>query len=292
MALVTRSTKGSRNSAPKRNTSTPKRTTTKSSPIKIPTKVNEPPSKLTEYIIALFGEKGIGKTSLCAEFPNPITFMWEPRRRNLRIKQIPQQGEDPLDWERYESYVDLVCEDKKIQTVSVDTVDRCYEACFKHCCDARNITNPQQMGRDAHVAWNEIKMEFERVHFKLFEAEKCVIFVSHAREQEIVSRTGQAFDQIVPTCTPTVFKFLKAVCDFAFYYGYHDKERAMTVRGNELIWSATGVDETYLDPDDKEQLSVIPMGNSSKEAYKNLMDGFDNKTHGIILEYEEDEEEE
>ena len=57
------------------------------SAIRIPSvdEVNEPSTTLTDYAICLFGEKGVGKTSLAAQFENSLIIMLEPKRRNLRM---------------------------------------------------------------------------------------------------------------------------------------------------------------------------------------------------------------
>jgi len=253
--------------------------------VSLPTKPIEPPDKLTDYSICLFGEKGVGKTSLAAQFPDSLVFMWEPRRRNLRIKQVPGPDEEPLDWERFKAYLDKVLSQKKtIRTVVIDTVDRAYQCCQNTVCYNKGVKHPSDMN-DYGATWYECRREFEDVMNRLLYNDILPIFISHCRLRPVVTRTGEDFDLVQPTCPDACWQYLKATCDFAFYYGYHGPERSITLRGNELVWSSCGVDDHFLTPDGN-FLSEFPAGESAKEAYKNLTAAFDNKLRGYSVEEE------
>lgn len=248
----------------------------KSSSVSLPKKRNQPPTKLTDFTCCILGEKGIGKSSLCAQFPDALTFMWEFGRVNLPIYQVPTQEEDPLDWERFKDYVDLVIEERR-KSVVIDTADRCYEGCFDYCCNERGVTQPSDLGKEGFSLWKTIQKEFETVLTSLNHAGISVAFTTHSRTRTIQTRTGGEFDKEVPTCSPACEKFLKTVCDFVFFYDYHGSERALTVRGNEVTWSACGVPNTFLHKKTKEPIATFSAGESPEEAYKNLLKGFANQ---------------
>lgn len=260
--------------------------------LSLPTKPNVPPVELGEFTTWILGEKGIGKSSLAAQFPDPVTFMFELGRRNLPIYQIPQKGEQPLNWSRFCDYVELVIEKGK-QTVIIDTVDRCYEECLKHHCHESGVKDPGELGNGSFALWNTIKREFEDTIISILEAGISVVFISHSKTREIFTATGGEFNKIVPTCAPACEKLLKAICDFMFFYGYHGKKRALTIRGDELISSACGVEESFLEKKTSEPIATFSAGKSAKEAYQNLVKGFENKlTEEDIFVYANEEEEE
>lgn len=293
MAVVRREgTKSQTNSKPAKK----KKATKRTSSVSLPTKRNQPPDKITGFTHMILGEKGIGKSSLAAQFPDAITFMFEPGRMNLNIFQVPEQGEPNLNgpegWERFKEYVDLVI-DKGRKTVIIDTVDRAYEACFDFCCHERGCSEPSELGKQSFGVWNAIKKEFEGTMSSMIHEGITVIFISHARVKTVESRTGgEDFDQMTATCSPACASYIKAVADYVFYYGYFGKQRALTVRGDELVWSACGVDNTFMDKDSGEPIATFSAGGSPKEAYDNLLKGFKNKLEGLTIAGEEEEEEE
>ena len=249
----------------------------------IPTEKNQPPKNLTDYCICLFGEKGVGKTSKVSEFPDSLIMMLEPKRRNLKIRQVNIQPmgikelniENPTltPWQLCQSYVKAILEDDSVKTVGIDTVDRLYEACLLHHCYQKGVTHPGEMN-DYGATWHAIKDDFETTLNKLLYADKGLVFISHSHLREIEGKDG--LTQWIPTCSPACWKYIKAVCDFAVFYGYAGNERAMTIRGNDLIWSACGSEDHFLTKGG-EPISQFKAGKSHKTAYKNLCAAFNNK---------------
>lgn len=251
-------------------------------PIKLPSKVNLPPANLGEYILCLYGEKGIGKTSLASQFPGSLTFMFEPGRRNLPIKQVPQVGEPPLTWERFVEYIDLLTADgptEEFSTINVDTIDRAYEACVDKVCADQGLSHPGEI-KDFGRTWDLIKREFEAQLNRLHYAGFGLIFTSHSKVQEIESHSGtESYNLITPTCKNQAWGYLKAVADFAFYYGYGaNRTRTLTLRGNELVWSACGTDG-HFNTKTRRAIAELILPDDPKAAYETFMDAYDNMVH-------------
>ena len=249
----------------------------------IHTEKNQPPKNLTDYCICLFGEKGVGKTSQVSEFPDSLIMMLEPRRRNLKIRQVNIQpmgmkqlnSENPTQtpWQLCQSYVEAILKDDSVKTVGIDTVDRLYEACLLHHCYHKGVGHPNDMN-DYGSTWALIKDDFESTLNKLLYAEKGLVFISHSKQAEQEELDGLM--QCVPACSPACWKYIKAVCDFAVYYGYAGNERAMTIRGNDRIWSACGSEDHFLTKGG-EPITRFKAGKSHKTAYKSLNAAFTNK---------------
>jgi hypothetical protein len=272
--------------------------------LSLPQKANVPPNDLWEYCLFLYGVKGIGKSSVTAECPNSLSLMAEPGRRNLKIKQVPQQGEKPLDWTRVKGYLDL-CLVEGIRPI-FDTVDKIYQLCVDHVAKSKGYESPYD-AKDHGATWNAVAIEFQSTINKLILRGTRPIFISHCRlrplqldplkkpgwsKEKNAQREGLLYegdDSVQPTCAPACFEYLKAIADFAFYYGYVEQERAIYVRGSSLIWAACGTSDNFLHPKTKEPLMAIPMGKSPKEAYKNLTNAFHNKVDGWIVPDTEEE---
>lgn len=243
----------------------------------IPTEPNQPPENLHDYIVLLYGAKGIGKSSLAACNPDSLTLMLEPRRRNLRIRQIPNdQQPEPLDsWAVLKSYFDLACSDSSVQTLVIDSVDVAYSLCMEHICNELGITHPNQ--RSGGEGWNALAREFESTIKAVASTGKGLWLTSHARNHtvdEVVA--ANRFACCMPTCTPACFKFLKQICDFIFYYGYYDRKRAITVRGEGIVEAGSGLETRFLDPEG-DPLYTFHVGSPAQQAYQDLLDAYDNK---------------
>ena len=259
--------------------------------VEIPTEPNVPPTDFSEYCTLIFGAKGAGKTSLCAQLPGSLTIQLEPRRRNLRIRQIEippvtisELRESPSQvtpWQKIQAVIDKAITDKSVKHICIDTVDRAYDAAFNHHCAKNNVDNPSDLN-DYGKTWDKIKQDFERtlslVHFTE-NPHKGLILTSHSRHRE-VAEDDEAPEMFVPTCKPACWQFLKACCDYAFYYGFSGNRRVLVLRGNEEIWTACGPEDFFLDPDGN-PLQRISMGTSPKEAYTNLLRAFANKIRDL-----------
>lgn len=252
--------------------------------VSLPTKLNEPPTAFSDYVTCLFGEKGIGKTSLASQFDSPLTAQWEPGRRHLKILQVPQKGEQPLNWARYKRYQELAIEDGRIKTIVNDTIDRAYQACFNWVCEQKGVPHPSK-ANDYGQTWKDIFEEFENVLNRIHVAGKTPLYLSHGKYKEVedaISRTTT--EKFIPTCADKAMEHIDAVCDFVFCLIKRETERVIVVRGTSTLFASCGVPDTFLCPDTGKELAEIPMGGSPQEAYRNLCLAFENKLPGRILE--------
>lgn len=253
--------------------------------------VNVPSESLCDYNLFFFGEKGAGKTSLAAQFPNSLVFMFERGRRNLPIRQVPRRRENgvldpPLSWQPIDKpttpFLPLLLaavEDDSIQTVVIDTIDRMYDACFDYCCWEQGVAHPSAAD-EGHQIWNRIKQEFEGALGVVQDVGKQLVLISHAREKEILSRLGSSYNLICATCTPTAWKSAQTICDFVFYYGFYGSSRCLKVRGDDQIVCSNQVPGHFLDPQGR-PVELLAMGQSAEEAFQYLQRGFHNELYDI-----------
>jgi hypothetical protein len=261
----------------------------KTSEVSIPTEVNVPPENLGESIITLYGRKGIGKTSLAAQFPGSLTCMFERGRRNLPILQVPQKGEDKLDWNKFKDYVDLFLQSDELQTLVVDTVDKAYEACRDEVCRAKGCTHPNDKN-DYGKTWGEVKAEFDALLGVVQDSGKGLILISHEKAKPLGKNVeglqrGDSEDtyqymRYEPSCSKQAFEVIEEVCDFVFYYGFESGHRCLTVRSpNDQAWTSCGMDK-FFDPDGV-PINTFKVGSSELEAYETLMKAYNNEVRDL-----------
>lgn len=248
--------------------------------------INVPPESLFAYTTMVYGEKGIGKTSLLAQFPDSLVFMFEPRRRNLRIRQVWQNdaGDGPLDWATFknevEDLLDKGPEGSGISTIAIDSLDRAYQRALEHVCSEAGIVHPND-ANDYGKTWDKVKKEVENTLVDIAQGGYGLTLTSHAKMKRVTPPMGDSYDQMNITAPEAPSNIAKALCDFVVYYGYVGSTRAFTVRGSQAIYAACGVEDHFLDPEGR-KLLTIDAGTSPSDAYQHLMDGFNNKLNGIV----------
>jgi hypothetical protein len=252
--------------------------------LKLPHEPNEPPRSLLEYAVVLYGRKGIGKTALSAMFPSALTFMFEPGRKNLEIYQIPQRGEPNLTWKDFLEYIELFIQ-SDYNTAVIDTLDRCYQACFDHVCHSRGVKHPQSLGNESYYLWDEIALTFEQGLYTLLASEKGVVFISHDKVRKTELHNGEVLEMIEPSCKPAAYRFIQTVADFVFYYTFKKNQRVLYLQDpSGYVWCSNGVSEHFQNPDGT-PIHVLPMSsNSPQRAFKDLMAGYDNEGHALDWE--------
>lgn len=259
--------------------------------IVIPSKPNEPPQNFLEYCTVLFGAKGVGKTSLAAQFPGSIVLQLEPRRRNLRIRQyevrpksiseVRKSGYQYSPWIEIKEFIEEVLEDNSVKHITIDTADRFYDAAFIHHCAEKRVDNPSKCN-DYGQTWDAIRWDVEDTLNKILYSSKGCLITSHAKLREN-EEDIEGSEFYAPTCKPAMWTILKAAADYAFFYGYLDSQRVIRLRGNEeRYWLACGPEDYFMDKKGN-PLTTISAGKSAKEAYQQLTLAFNNEVDSIDI---------
>lgn len=234
-------------------TSSPKPTTRRLS-IPGPEELNIPPDNLNAYSILLMGAKGIGKTTASSTFPGNLNFMWEPRRKNAKLRmmgadygimvrpaqEIMDGADDP--WELFKEYIADAVEDPTVETITFDTVDLAYQACFESVCARLGVIHPSEITNDYGNSWNIIKNEFTALLDTIRRTDMGLLLISHVKErdQEFAEGAGK-LSIIGPSAQPACIQILKATCEYWFYMGWSEGKRRLYIRDpDRIIDVATG----------------------------------------------------
>ena len=258
--------------------------------------LNIPPDVLQEYTTCLYGTKGIGKTTLASSFPGYVVVMTEPLRKNLKIrmKELKCNDYDSINekgavdsWPIFKNIIEEAIERDDVRGLAVDTVDRLYDCCLTHHCVIENVRHPGGLN-DYGALWSIIKDDFESTLNSIRENNLGLLLLSHAKEDEIELNTGGKMKMYAPSCSNAATKYLKAACDYAFFYGYHGRQRAVHLRGFEHIWTSCGVRDRFISKSG-EPLEMINVGREHIDnGYELLQAGFDNQLWGHDEEPEDE----
>lgn len=255
-----------------------------------PTELNIPPTDLHDYTILLMGAKGIGKTTASSTFPGNLNFMWEPRRKNVKLRMIGSDegiivrpAADIMDgapdpWEIFKLYVAEAVTDPTVNTITFDTVDLTYQACFESVCARLGVEHPKEITNDYGNSWNIIKNEFTALLDTIRASGKVgLLLISHVKErdQEYAEGVGK-LSIIGPSCSPACIQVLKASCEFWFYMGWNEGHRHLYVRDpDRIIDVATGYG--FLDSQGN-PINDFPLPDDPTKFYSAVQDKFNGKT--------------
>lgn len=254
--------------------------------LSLPTEKSVPEVDIAVYTNLIFGKKKIGKTTLTSHFPEAFHFMFEPGSKALSIydRMVPT-------WEHFLGYIALLEEgNHKFKNAIIDTGAIAYDRCLEFICKKDGINHPSDK-KDYGATWKKVSQEFERAHFRIISSGLGLIVIAHEKTEEIETRSGDKFDQIVPALSKQADEYYAGTIDNIFYYHFVGGQRFLTIRGDEFIVAGTRCEKNFLNQDG-EQIYKIPMGTSSEEAYNNLVAAFNNKqvkTYKPLTERKEEE---
>lgn len=235
----------------------------------LPTERSSPVKKLGGYTILLFGRKKIGKTCLASQFPNAMFLMFEPGGKALSIYQ-----ESMTSWRKFVRFVDLLIEDKKFNTVVLDTVDFAYDSCLEYVCSMLGIDHPADAGYGK--GWNAVKQEFIKQLKRLMNSGKGIIFISHQKEKEIEDRRGRTKDVITNAMTGQGSEIITGLVDMWFNYDFEGRERILTILGDDTMDAGHRVKERFRYTDST-RIRKLNLGKSEEEAYEIFVNAFNNQ---------------
>lgn len=261
--------------------------------IPLPDEIQEPPNDLCEYMVCVFGTKGIGKSTLGAywgrrsdEDPNrTVILMSEPGRKNLRVRkpiffklrtaeEIMDGADDP--WKQLKEITGDLIEDETVENISFDSIDLFYAMAQNSVSANNGVANPSKAGRDASAIWIELRDEFSSYFDALKETNLGVLLLSHIKSRDVETVDGSKFDQVAPSCPPACLQYIKSACDFVFHYSWHNASRCLVIRDQSNdIWTACGVQDRFLQPDGK-PVNRLRMPSVPSDVYRTLDDAFHN----------------
>jgi len=176
-------------------------------------------------------------------------------------------------WKAFRSYVKLFVK-SKFPFIVIDPVDKCFKACQKHVCADMGIKHPSD------EAWGKgydaVKDEFVTVIDKLMSSGKGVIFISHAAEKRIKTRTGDEYDLLTSTLPNGARDIMEGNVDVWAYYHYKKEKRYLTILGDDHIGAGHRI-EKHFRYTNGIPIRKIWMGTSAKMGAENLIKAFENK---------------
>jgi len=229
-------------------------------------------TSIQDCTFLVYGERKIGKTSLCSQFEDALVILFEPGGKGLRLMKT-----EITQWAEFVRYVDLVLESDRFRTVVIDTADASYRRCYDAMMRKLGIEKPPE--NDYGATWGLINAEYERPMAKLMNSGRGVVFTSHAQLREI-----EGFQKIIPSMPAGARRYVSAAVDATIYYGYFGKRRYLTVQGSEQLDAGHRLKNNFWTAGEPRQrvhsIEAFDDKNpafSEEETYERLVAAFENR---------------
>lgn len=169
--------------------------------------------------VVIFGPEGIGKTSLAAQFPDPLIVDTEGGTSHMDVRRIDK----PQSWEELLAIVREVAATPGIcRTLVIDTADWAEQLITSYLCTKYKQNSIESFGYGKGFTY--MGEEFSRLLFacdQVIAAGIHVVFTAHAkmRKFEQPDEMG-AYDRWEMKLSKQVAPLLKEWCDHLFFCNY------------------------------------------------------------------------
>lgn len=239
--------------------------------------VSEPSQNLADYVIWIYGEPGIGKSSLASRFGDTFHFMFGDRDVSLRVKK-----RQFLDWGQFERATEEWLTRTDFSCGVVDVVDEAYECCFDFMCSGiiedpwgNKVEHPTD-ANDMGKSWKKIRRRFTQPINRLVAADQGLILLSHSKYSERKTAEGEELEDVHPAISGQAMNVIYGLSDIVGYYHIRAGERVLQIQPTNGIVAKCRPEENFRYTDGT-PIRSIPMGKSADEAYENFQNAFLNR---------------
>lgn len=232
----------------------------------LPTKKSEILTDLKEYLILIYGIPKAGKTTLAAQFDDPLFLGLEPGTKSLSVYRV-----EIKNWKNFTSTIEELEQDpKRFKTVVLDTFAKLHDHCVDSVCKSLGVVHPS----DAPYGkgFNMVDQEFNKWMNRLTLTGRGVVLLCHEETKDIEQRDGSVQTMVVPKASKQARDYINRCVDLvAYYYFGKDGKRYIRVQGTNEIMAGNRIDGHFT------SISKFEVGDSKQQAYKNFLAAFNNR---------------
>lgn len=92
--------------------------------------------------VIIYGPEGVGKTSLAANFPDPLFIDTEGSTKKYNVKRLPK----PSSWEMLKDEVQSVIRNRNCSSLVIDTADWAERLCIESVCQKHGKSGVEDFG--------------------------------------------------------------------------------------------------------------------------------------------------
>lgn len=191
------------------------------------------PNELTQTKIKLkglvYGQPGVGKTSLALSAPKPLLIDFDNGLRRV----AKQYQTDSVQVQSYQDLLDILTKEdiSGYETIVIDTLGKMID----RIGDWLAVSNPKVKQADGQLSmkgWGNVKGEFQRL-LKLLEGKnKSAIFIAHEKEEKVGDDVMKR-----PDVAGSSGKDIVKELDFMGYMSIKNGKRTIDLAPNEAYYA-------------------------------------------------------
>lgn len=166
----------------------------------------------------IYGAEGVGKSSLAANFPNPLFLDTEGGTSRLNVRRIKITNWDEL----LATVKEVIATPEVCKTLVLDTADWAEAFCIDHICKKYRQNSIEGFGYGKGYTYIQEEFgEFLKLLNKLTEVGINPVIIAHGkpRKFELPDEQGQ-FDRYETKLTRQVAPLIKEWCDMLLFCNY------------------------------------------------------------------------
>lgn len=176
----------------------------------LPTEKSKRMEKLTDYPIFLYGISKIGKSTLASQIEGNLFINATGGLEALEVYEAKVNS-----WKEFlEIGAEFIKGEHPFKVMTIDTVDRLHKLCVNHICTTKKIEHPQDL--EFGKGYDMVKDEFMRPITKLALSKYGLVFISHVREIEVITKVAK-YNKSVPTLQTHVWELINNVAGIVLY---------------------------------------------------------------------------
>ena len=229
-----------------------------------------PSSNFHDYVKVLYGDIGVGKTTLALQQENSYALMFDQNDSFECFQDLVGSWEDMIDLVEQ-----LVAGNHNYSNVIIDGLHIAYEMALDHACKVFDFEHPGNQN-DYGASWNKVKKTFISPIRQLLNSSYGLTFICHSVEKDIETKSGRKFIIMQPNLPSQAIDCIIKPYPNVFYYTMEGHKRFLQIEGDDYITAKNRMEGHFLTTEG-ERVFKIPMGNSSQEAYRNLVKAYNNQ---------------
>ena len=182
--------------------------------IELPKTKSKPVTRFEEEIVLIYGAPKVGKSTFCSQFDSPLFLDSESGLRNLETYNVPIScWEDVLDV--YKALNEAKKSGKMpYKTIVFDTINNFYNYCMEYVCKKNGIKHPSDL--EYGKGWSMVRIQFTNAMNAFKSLGLGVVYVSHASEKTIKTRTGE-YTRYDAAISGQAYELIVGSCDFVLF---------------------------------------------------------------------------
>jgi hypothetical protein len=244
--------------------------------ITLPNELKVASTNMLDHTYLFVGEKKVGKTHFCLQWPGAFVLEGEPGNAN----HLSGNYVDVSNWEEVVQYIDAIkANPNYCKTLILDDIPSFYEYCLAFVRQKLGMNIDKKSDWDV---WEITRRRFTTFIKDVQSLPCCKIYTAHEQIKDIEVRA----DTTVTILSNSMSKQCKEVMDkwitlTGYIFKTSSDERVMQIQGDSWVKASCGFNDKFLKSDGT-QISRIPMGKTAKEGFENFQKAFNNELFGKL----------